>query len=50
MMDAGDATTISSRPLAIQVSQLIVRLYAIFPTFVSNTESLLVIDPYFHLL
>lgn len=51
MTHTDDATTISSRPLAIQVGQLRVRLYAIlFRPFASSTESSLVIDPRLHLL
>ncbi len=49
MTHTGDALTISSRPLAIQVGQLRVRIYVIFFLFLaSNTEYLVDIDPRLH--
>lgn len=50
MTHTSNATTISSRPLAIQVGQLRVRLYAVFfRPLVSNAEFFLVIDSRLHL-
>jgi hypothetical protein len=50
-MHTGRALTISSRPLAIQVGQLRVRIYVIFFSRMgSDADTFSDIDPYLYLL